>query len=128
MEASAERGLLLRASGAAVQAKACNYKRWLGTFVQQGVFMEFLYEVGPCKHFKDGDNFFTIYSRTISNPQLIIIGDYIDKKGIVQRVRRDSVWGKKVLALCVEAPKIELSESQKRLAELIASIGKPVGG
>ena len=88
--------------------------------------MEFLYEVGPCKHFKDGDNFFTIYSRTIPHADIAIIGDYIDKKGIVQRVRRDSVWGKKVLELCVEAPKLEPSESQKRLAELIASIGKPI--
>ncbi len=88
--------------------------------------MEFLYEVGPCKHFADGDNFFTIYSRTIQHADLTVIGDYIDKKGIVQRVRRDSVWGKKVLALCVEAPKLEFSESQKRVAELIAGIGKPI--
>ena len=85
--------------------------------------MEFLYEVGPCKHFKDGNNYFTIYSRIITDPKFIVIGDYIDKNGIVKRIRRDSVWGKKILELLTEAPPPELSESQKRLAELIAKIG-----
>lgn len=85
--------------------------------------MEFLYEVGILKVFKEDNNSFTVYSSTIPKPHLPVIGSYINKNGEVQRIRRDSLWGKKILELCVDAPPIELSEPQKRLAELIAGIG-----
>lgn len=84
--------------------------------------MKFLYEVGQCKHFKEDGNLITIYSLAVKlNTE--IIGSYVDCHGIVKRIRRDSSWGKKILALLGDAPPIEKSESQKRLAELIAGIG-----
>jgi hypothetical protein len=86
--------------------------------------MEFLYETGFVKIFKEDSNSFVIYSSTINKPHLSIIGDFIDNKGIVKRVRRDSVFGKKILELCSEeVVPLEISESQKKLAELIKNIG-----
>jgi hypothetical protein len=84
--------------------------------------MEFLYEVGLCKHFKESNNLITIYSLAVKR-DMDIIGSYVDCHGIVKRIRRDSSWGKKILALLGDAPPIEKSESQKRLTELIAGIG-----
>jgi len=60
--------------------------------------MEFLYEVGQCKHFKESNNLITIYSLAIKLNR-DIIGSYIDCHGIVKRIRRESSWGKKIIEL-----------------------------
>ena len=88
--------------------------------------MELLYEIGLLKVFREGDHSFTVYTRTIPNLNLDVIGSYIDKKGIVKRIRRGSVWGNKIMELLTEPPPLEQSESQKRLSELIAVIGQRI--
>jgi len=85
--------------------------------------MKFLYEVGQCKHFKEDGNLITIYSLAVKlNTE--IIGSYIDCHGIVKRIRRDSSWGKKILALLSESIPLEKSENEQKLSELIKTIGK----
>jgi len=60
--------------------------------------MEFLYEVGHCKHFKEDGNLITIYTRAIKFDR-DIIGSYIDVHGIVKRIRKESSWGKKIIEM-----------------------------
>jgi len=85
--------------------------------------MEFLYEVGPCKHFKESNNLITVYFLAVKLNR-DIIGSYVDPHGIVKRIRRDSSWGKKIIESIYDAPKLEKSENEKRLSELIKNIGK----
>jgi hypothetical protein len=66
---------------------------------------------------------FLVFKSILSKPKIDIIGCYKDKEDIVKRIRRGSDYGVLVLELLVEAPPLELSESQKRMAELIAGIG-----
>jgi len=85
--------------------------------------MEFLYEVGPCKHFKQDGNLITVYSLAVKLNR-DIIGSYVDIHGIVKRIRQDSVRGKAILSLLLNTPLLERSENEKRLMSLITNVGK----
>jgi len=88
--------------------------------------LELDYEVGLLKTFKEDGSFFVVWNHAIPNNKHEIIGAYSDKKGTIKRIRRDSVYGKKILELCQEEPIMEQSESQKKLAKLISSIGMKI--
>jgi len=87
--------------------------------------MEFLYEVGPCKHFKEDGNLITVYSLAAKLDR-DIIGSYMDCHGIVKRIRKDSSWGKKISEILSDVPCSGRSENEKRLMELTANIGKKI--
>lgn len=84
--------------------------------------MEHKYDFGIWKVFEHDGMGFLVWKTSISDHTEEVIGCYKNKKTI-KRIRRDSVYGKKILELCQEEPILERSESQKKLAELIASIG-----
>jgi len=86
--------------------------------------MELIYEIGNIKSFKEDGMQFIVYTNVLSNSNIDVIGCYKDHKDIIKRIRRDSGYGKKILELCKEPAVLEISESQKKLTELISSIGK----
>jgi hypothetical protein len=89
--------------------------------------MKQIFEYGNTIILSHNEMTFLVFKSILSKPKIDVIGCYKDKEDIVKRIRRGSDYGVLVLELLVEAPPLELSESQKRLAELIANIGKPMG-
>ena len=80
--------------------------------------MEFLYELGLIKLFKHDNLPFVVISNTLTRDSLDIIGCYQDGKGIVKRIRRDSVHGKMILDICSVKDEA-LSQDAVKLREII---------
>ena len=85
--------------------------------------MKSIYNVGIIHLLESDGMAFVVFNNSINRLDLDIIGCYRDKQGVIKRIRRDSVWGKKIIELLTEPPLLELSESQRRLRELIDKIG-----
>jgi len=59
--------------------------------------METVFNYGLIHLLKHNNMAFIIFNNLIPREEIDIIGCYQDKKGIVKRIRRDSVWGKIVI-------------------------------
>jgi len=66
--------------------------------------MESVFNYGIINLLKHNNMAFVIFNNLIPREEIDIIGCYQDKKGIVKRIRRDSVWGKMVIELYKTKP------------------------
>jgi nitrate reductase NapAB chaperone NapD len=81
------------------------------------------YQVGNLTILSDDATMLVIFQDLLDLPDVEIIG--MTRKGnIIKRIRRDSVWGKKLLEYYQKIPILPMSENEKRLKLLINPIGK----
>lgn len=84
--------------------------------------MEFLYDIGLFRVFKEDGMAFISISNLIPKSHAEVIGCYVDKKDILRRIKRDSPHGKKILEYYDIKDNYNPSDAEVRLKELMVGL------